>query len=369
MKILFFNWRDITNPSAGGAELYLHEIGKRLAKNHEVFLYCGKYKGCKERDELEGTKIIRRGGTFSIYMYAIFDYLFELRRGNFDVIVDSINGVPFLTPLFVRKPKLAVIHHLVGRRIFFRELLFPFAFIAWTAEKIIPFVYRRIPVVTVSESSKKELVEFGIASEQVQVIYNAIDHKTLEPGVKYEKPLIAYVGRLKKYKRLNHLLEAFRFTKRRIPEVRLIIAGRGDYTDLETSVKRLELEAWVSLRGEVSEVEKLDILQKAWIFVTPSMKEGWGVAVLEANACGTPAIAYDVPGLRDSIRDGKTGLLVPDGNIVALNDAIVKVLSNSEFRGKLSQNALKWASSFSWDTSVGQFTQLLESQKRQVKIE
>ena len=240
---------------------------------------------------------------------------------------------------------------------------------AWIAEKIIPFVYRKTPVVTVSESSKKELVKFGMASERVQVIYNAIDHKTLEPGVKYEKPLIAYVGRLKKYKRLNHLLEAFRLVKRRIPEVRLIIAGRGDYTDLETSVKRLELEAWVSLRGEVSEVEKLDILQKSWIFVTPSMKEGWGVAVLEANACGTPAIAYDVPGLRDSIRDGKTGLLVPDGNIVALNDAIVKVLSNSEFRGKLSQNALKWASSFSWDTSVGQFTQLLESQKRQVKIE
>lgn len=363
MKILCFNWRDITSPSAGGAEVYLHEIVSRLPDGHQLFLYCGQYKGGKEREELGRIKVIRRGGTYSVYLYAIFDYLFGLRQENFDVIVDSINGVPFFTPLFVRKPKLAIIHHITGRKILFRELPFPLAIIAWIAERMIPLIYRRLPVVTVSESSQKELVKLGIASQQIKIIYNAIDHKMLTPGAKSEKPLLAYVGRIKNYKRLNHLIEAFLLVQGRVPEARLIIAGRGDYADLEALVKRLKLEAWVSLVGEVSEADKLDLLQKAWAMVTPSMKEGWGVTVIEANACGTPTIAYDTPGLRDSIRDDETGLLVPDGNIAGLAEAIVKVLSSQELRETLGKNALRWAANFSWDNSAQKFEQLLESQR------
>lgn len=368
MKILFFNWRDNTNPSAGGAELYLHEIGKRLAINHQVFLYCRKYKDCKEKEVLEGIQITRRGGTFSIYLYAIFDYLFELRGMNFDVIVDSINGMPFLTPLFVRKPKVTIIHHLVGWRIFLQELVFPLAIIVWLIEKTIPIVYRKVPVITVSESSRNELVEFGFAGERVHIIRNATNYKKSEPSVKCHEPLIAYIGRLKKYKRLNHLLEAFRLVRSKVPGVRLLIAGRGDYTELKGLVKGFELEEGVDLIGEVSESAKLDILQKAWALVNPSMKEGWGVTILEANACGTPVIAYDVPGLRDSIRDRETGLLVPDGDIGKLADAAIEVLSDKEFREKLSQNALNWASSFSWEKSAGEFLQFIETRYRKVKI-
>jgi len=364
MKILLFNWRDITHPSAGGAELYLHEIGKRLAANHEVLLYCGKYKGCAEKDELAGIRVIRRGGAFSVYLHAIFDYLRKLRKENFDAIVDNINGVPFFTPLFVRKKKLAVIHHIVGRRIFFKELLPPLAFIALISEKVIPILYRNVNVVTVSESSRKELVRFGIASDKINVIYNSIDQKGFAPGIKSEEPLIAYVGRVKKYKRLDHLLEAFRVVKRSIPEARLIIAGRGDCADLERSVKNLQMKDWVSLMGEVSQEDKRGILQKAWVFVTPSMKEGWGISVIEANACGTPAVAYDVAGLRDSVRNDETGLLVPEADVVKLADTIIKVLSDSELRQRLSQNALKWADSFNWDTTAREFLSILEGRSK-----
>lgn len=367
MRILLFNWRDITSPSAGGAEVYLHEVAKRLAAEHEVVLFCGKYKGCDKEDDVDGVRIIRRGGSFSVYLHAIVSYLISLRKGNYEVIVDSINGVPFFTPLFVRKPKIAIIHHLVKKEIFFRELPFPLAVIAWLSEKMIPLLYGKVPVVTVSESSKNDLLDSGIRSEQVHIIHPGVDREALVSGIKYGEPLVAYVGRLKKYKRLEHLLEAFTLVKEAIPEVRLIIAGRGDCSDLQKKIEGGGLEAWVSVRGEISEVEKLDILQKAWVFVSPSMKEGWGCAVVEANACGTPAIAYDVPGLRYSIRHGETGLLVADGNVVELANAIGKVLSNSAFRDKLSEAALKWAWRFSWDSSATMFMEVLQTQQRKAK--
>lgn len=359
MKILCLNWRDIKHPMAGGAETYLFEIAKRLTSEHKVVLFCGKYKGCKTRDEIDGVKIIRQGGNFSVYLYAILSYLINLRGEGYDIIVDSINGVPFFTPLYVRKPKVAIVHHLVKKEILFRELPLPFAFIAWLAENMIPFLYRKVPIITVSRSSRQELIEFGISEERVHIIYNGIEHTALGCADKSPKPLIAYVGRIKKYKQVDHLLQAFEMVKREVPEAEAIIAGRGDYNELRRLVKA-EINSNITLAGEVSEAEKLKIMKKAWIFVTPSTKEGWGVSVIEANACGTPAIAYDVPGLRDSIRDGETGLLVPRGNVEQLARVMVKLLTDSELRAKLSQNALNWASNFSWDRSTEEFAKILE---------
>ncbi|MFC1999228.1 glycosyltransferase family 4 protein [Chloroflexota bacterium] len=359
MKILCFNWRDITHAMAGGAEVYLHEIAKRLTNEHEVVLFCGKYKGCKGRDEIDGIRIIRRGGSFSVYLHAIFSYLINLRKENYDVVVDSINGVPFFTPLFVRKPKVAIMHHLVKKEIFFRELPLPLAPVGWLAEKTIPFLYGKLPMVTVSDSSRQELIEFGIPEERIRIIYNAIDHTALGYGAKSPKPLIAYVGRIKQYKQVDHLLQAFEIVKKEIAEAELVIAGRGDYGELRKLVKA-QTDSCITLAGEVSEEEKVEILKKAWVFVTPSMKEGWGISVIEANACGTPAIAYDVPGLRDSIRDGETGLLVPQGDIEQLAKAIIELLTDSELRTRVGQNALGWSSCFSWDRSAEEFEQVLK---------
>jgi glycosyltransferase involved in cell wall biosynthesis len=360
MKIIFFNWRDITNPLAGGAEVYLHEIARRLSNNHEVALFCAKYKGCKGEDQIDGIRIIRRGGQFSVYLHGIFQYLLRLRKENYDVIVDSINGVPFFTPLFVRKPKIAIIHHLNKKDILFLELPFPLAAVAWTAEKLISFLYRRLAVVTVSSSSRQDLIEFGMSEDKIHIVYNSIAHSALGPGTKSEKPLVVYVGRIKQYKRLDHLVAAFQVVRRQISDAQLVIAGRGNYDKLREVIKASELQPYITLEGEVSEEEKAEILKRAWVFVTPSMKEGWGISVIEANACGTPAIAYDVLGLRDSVKDGETGLLVPDGKIEQLAEAIVELLSDSERRAGLSQNALGWASSFSWDRSAEEFTKILE---------
>jgi len=361
MKILIFNWRDITHPWAGGAEVYLHEIGRRLAPEHEVTLYCGSYEGCKRDDEIDGIKIVRRGGRFTLYLHAISDYLLNLRKEGFDIVVDSINGVPFFTPMFVRKPKLAIIYHLVKKDIFFRELPFPLAFIAWLAERAVPRLYGKVTIVTDSPSSRQELIESRMPEERLHIVYAATDHETPGPRVKSANPLISYVGRVKQYKQLDRLLQAFKIIRREVPGADLVIAGRGDFSELRKLANDLELDSCVSFAGEVSEEEKAEIVGKAWVFVTPSMKEGWGITVLEANAWGTPAIAYDVPGLRDSIRDRETGLLIrPPGDVEKLADGIVQVLTDLELRQKLSRNALKWALNFNWDKSAAEFNAILQ---------
>lgn len=362
MKILVFNWRDITHPCSGGAEVYLHEIGRRLSREHEVTLYCGGYEGCKRDDEIDGIKIVRRGGRFTLYLHAIFDYLFKLRKEGYDVVVDSINGVPFFTPLFVRKPKLAIIYHLIETNTFFRELPFPMSFIAWQAQRAVPFLYSKVTIVTDSPSSRQELIESGMSEERINVVYAATDCKTPDPAVKSAKPLISYVGRVKQYKQLDHLLQAFKVVRREIPGVELVIAGRGDFSELRKLVDGSELDSCITLAGEVSEEQKAEILRKTWVFVTPSKKEGWGITVLEANSCGALAIAYDVPGLRDSIKDRETGLLIrPPGDIEKLADGMIEVLTDSELRQELSCNALKWASSFDWGKSTEEFMAVVKA--------
>jgi glycosyltransferase involved in cell wall biosynthesis len=283
-----------------------------------------------------------------------------LRREKFDIVVDGINGVPFFTPIFVRKPKVAIMHHIVGKKIFFKELPLPLAIVGWIAERLIPFIYRRIPLIAVSPSTKDELIASGIAANRIGIVYNAIEQHDQGAIKKSEKPLVVYLGRIKTYKQLDHLLYAFAEVILSIPKVELNIAGRGECTDLERLAESLGVKQSVKFIGEVSEEQKIEILKRAWVFVTPSMKEGWGVSVIEANYFMTPAIAYDVPGLRDSINDGVTGLLVPPGNIEGLAKAIVRVLNDSKLRGRLSQNARGWAAGFSWDSSAKEFERVLE---------
>lgn len=357
LRILIFNWRDVTHPQAGGAERYVHEIGKRLAKKHEVTLFCGRYPGAPKREEIEGIEVVRGGGKYTTYVHAATTYLVKF-RGDYDIVVDSINGVPFFTPVYTRKPVVAVVHHVVGWRIFRRELPFPLAVLGYLAERSVPRLYRNRAFVTVSKSSKEELLKFGIDERIVTVIPNGVDLKPTT-GKKSNRPSIVYLGRIKRYKRVDHVLRAFGIVKRNVPDAELIVAGRGDYRDLLKLANDLGIE--VRFLGEVDEATKRDVLSKAWVYVIASTKEGWGISVIEANACGTPAIAYDVPGLRDSVRHGFNGLLVEDGNVKALADAIVKVLEDEGLRGRLSRNAIRWAKRFSWDRSAEKFERLIKS--------
>jgi glycosyltransferase involved in cell wall biosynthesis len=357
MKILIFNWRCWKNPFAGGAEKYLYEISKRLVKKkYKITWFVSSFEGSKEREVEDGIKIIRKGGRFSVYFYAFWYYLRELRRRNFDLVIDSINGVPFFTPLYVWKPKkIAIIYHLVGWKIFSSELSLYKAVIAQITEKLIPLFYFSTPLITISHSSKEELEKNFIRN--VGIVPTGLDLWILRSSSikKSNKPTIIYLGRWKKYKRIGLLVKAFEIVRDRIKNSDLWLVGDGDW-------KISEKIEGIKIFGKVDDKEKKELLTRAWVFVTPSIKEGWGITVIEANACGTPAIAYDVSGLRDSIVDGKTGILVKeDGNIERLTEAITKILKDEKLRRRLSKNALEWSKKFSWDKSTEEFEKVVKN--------
>lgn len=371
MKILFFNWRDITHPYAGGAERYIHEIGKRLSEKHEVTLWCGKYKGCKDVEEMDGIRVVRSGSSNirigvhdpTIYALAGWNYFSKLRKEGFDIVIENIIGLPFFTPLFAKVPKVAILHHLV-RRIVFKEVPSPVAAVPYLGEGTIPWIYRNVQFITISESSKKEMIELGIAPSKIAIVYVGVDRTLFsEKHRKSDFPHVIYLGRMKKYKRLDLLIRAMETVTKEIPDAKLTIAGSGDaQRGLMALVDRLGLKDSVIFRGYVDEKEKARLLGSAWLFVSPSSMEGWGISVMEANASGTPCIAFDVPGLRDSIKNGETGVLVKqDGNVEILAGSIIRVLRDDELRKKLSKNAMKWAKNFDWDKSAKQFAKIIEN--------
>jgi len=267
MNILIFNWRCWFHPQAGGAERYLYELSKRLVRaGHRVTWFVSKFENAKTREIREGIEIIRMGGRYSVYVYAPLYYLFRLRKRKFDIVIDDINGVPFFTPLFVRRPKIAIIHHIVGWSIFSKELPWFIGIIGWISERLIPFIYSDTRFITVSNSSKKEMKEFGI--KNIDIVPNGIDLNVYKPkGRKSRTPTIIFVGRLKKYKRLNLLLKAFKLVSEKNSKARLWIVGEGDVKkDLLKTVKKLNIKK-VKFFGRVSEKRKIDLLNKAWVFV------------------------------------------------------------------------------------------------------
>lgn len=363
LRILIINWRDIRNPEAGGAEVHLHEISKRIvARGHKVTVLASRFDGASRRDQVEGVDIVRCGGKFSFNFHVPSASARLLREDGFDLVVDDINKIPFYTPLYVRKPILALSHHLFAETIFL-ETVFPLATYVYLSEALIPLVYRRTPFVAVSESTKHDLVRRGIPAANIQVVYNAVDHTRYNPGdgVKSKQPLVAYLGRIKRYKRVNQVLLACKLVFEELPTARLVVVGSGDHLpQLVRLASDLGIADRVDFAGFVSEDDKIAILRSAHVVVNPSSKEGWGVTVTEANACGTPVVASNVPGLRDAVVDGRTGFLVKYGDVAGFASRIKEILASEPLRVALGKEAVVWAREFSWDRSAASILKVLE---------
>ena len=366
MRILVTNWLDRENPQAGGAEIHLHEIFGRIAsRGHEVTLLTSRFPGAVARTELDGIEVHRAGGRYSLSLAAPRYYRRVLRDRPFDVVVEDLNKVPLFTPYWVTAPVVLLVHHLFGR-IAFQEANVPLALATWLMERPIPRVFRRRPVLAVSRSTAEDLVGRGFSKEGIGVIPNGIDLGFFSPepgGRRFAEPTLLYLGRLKRYKRVDLLIKAMGILAERGRECRLRIAGRGDRrTELESLVGRLGLEDRIDFLGFVSDAKKRELLRRSWIHLLTSPKEGWGIANLEAAACGTPTIASDSPGLRDSVRDGVTGLLVPHGDPLILADRIAKLLDDDDLREEMGRNALEFARGFSWDRSALEMESYLAAQ-------
>ncbi|MEX2089046.1 MAG: glycosyltransferase family 4 protein [Bacteroidota bacterium] len=363
MKILVLNWQDITNPQGGGAEVHLHEIFKRIvSRGHAVTLFCSSFPGAADEEWIDGLRVIRRGGRNVFNFLVPFLYRTRFSREGFDVVVDDLNKIPFYTPWFVSEPLVGIVHHLFGRSIFL-EAPFPAAAYVAMAERLALRVYRNTPMAVVSESTRQELTGLGFKEASISIVHNCVDHSVYQPlaEIPTGPPIIGHLGRLKKYKGVDHLLRAFQVVRMEIPEARLKIVGEGDYRPaLETLSAELGMKDAVEFTGYAGKAETVRMLQRMHVAVNCSAKEGWGLTVIEANACGVPVIASDVPGLRDSVLDEKTGLLYEYGNIEQLAQKILLVLRDQHLRTRLRDEALVWARSFEWEDSAQKMIAVLE---------
>lgn len=353
LRILIVNWRDIRNPAAGGAELHLQEVARRLVRDgFPCVQYAHAFAGAPAAEVVDGVEVHRTGNPFLFNFTALFGIRRWVRRHRIDVVIDDSNKIPFLLPWASPAPVVARFHHLFGRAIF-RETNPLAALYVWLFEALIPWAYRNVPVITVSPSTEEELKAKGLGRRAPMTLaVNGVDLTRYRPhaDVPRDKHLIVHIGRLMRYKNVQTLLRAFALLRQDVPRARLVIGGDGNHRPaLEALARELNIADAVDFRGFVSEDEKLRLYNEAAVFVNPSLKEGWGLTSIEANACGTPVVAADSPGLRDSVVDHRTGLLVPALDPAALARAIRSVLEDDALAARLRAGALAWAAEHDWE--------------------
>lgn len=358
MKILAANWRCIKNPEMGGAEIHFHEIFKLVVKmGHEVTLVVHAFPGGKTEEVIDGIKIYRIGNKFLFKRAFKKFYKKELSNKNYDLIVDDISKIPMDTPRYIDKPIVGILHHIHGNTLY-KEIPAFMAYYISQCEKKIPKYYYNTPIFTVSPSTKNELIALGQPTEKTDYLYNAIDQELFEKTKvkKSETPLLVYVGRIKKYKQVELVIDVLPKLKEKYPDIKLHIGGIGDHLEeLKNYITNKNLHDDVKILGFLSENEKAELLGRAWVFVTMAMKEGWGITVIEANAMFTPVVGSNVPGLRDSIQHKKTGYLVKIGDDAELTNRISTIIENKAKREELSNNAKEWSLKFSWQASAEHF--------------
>ena len=366
MDILLVNWQDRENPHAGGAELHLFEIFSRLAdRGHRIRLVCSGWTGAVPHVRLGGIEVTRVGGRLSFALLARGAVRAALRARRPDVVVEDINKLPLFLPPLTQLPFCAVVPHLFGTTAF-AEAALPMAATVWAAEKLIPRVYRHAWFHVISDSTRNDLVARGVAADRVTVIYPGVDTVWYAPDAAAPRaavPTFLYVGRLKRYKGVDTALRAFAVARRALPQLAFEIAGQGDdRARLERLAAALGLGggAAVRFRGFVPEAEKRELLRRSWAVVFPSPKEGWGISNVEAAACGTPALASDSPGLRESVQHGVTGFLVPHGDVTALSERMLALARDPALVERLGRGARAFAETLSWDAAAGATAQHLE---------
>jgi glycosyltransferase involved in cell wall biosynthesis len=363
MNILVVNWQDRKNPLSGGAEVHFHEIFSRIAREgHRVTLACSRYPGGAQRENDGGIEVLRSGIRPLFNLVFPFMYLRRLRGRGFDVVVEDLNKVPFFSPLYVRRPLAGIAHHLFGKSALSEAGLLPGAYVYLMERCALGLYRKRIPFMVVSSSTEAEFISRGFPPGRLAVIHNCVDHRvyTAGDGVKNPLPLAVYFGRLKKYKSVDHFLQAIPAVLRCHPALKAVVAGGGDDLERLREVSSgLGLGEVVEFTGYITEEQKVSLLRRAWFTVTSSVKEGWGLTVLESNACGTPSVAADVPGLRDAVRDGESGLLYPHGDIQALGERMIRILGDEGLRRRLSAGAVRWAAQFNWEDSAAKTLEFL----------
>ncbi|MEO0230935.1 MAG: glycosyltransferase family 4 protein [candidate division WOR-3 bacterium] len=360
MKILLFNWQDIKHPLAGGAEIYLYEIFKRLL-NHEIIWLGCSHESLKDEDFYDNIKVFRYGKwEFANYSLPILYFKKIKKNYEFDIVIESISKAPFYTPFFIKSKKITVfIPHLFGRTIY-EEANPLIATYVYLLEKPVSRVYRNNKFIVISNSTKEELIRRGIDEKNIRVVFPGIGERYKPSFEKSEKPLILYLGRMKKYKRIDYVLMVFKRVSERIKDADFYLIGEGDYRkNIEKMAKEMNIYDRIKFTGFVPEEEKIKFLQKAWVIINTSPKEGWGMVNTEAQRCGTPCITFDSPGLKETVKDNFSGFLIKYGNWEEMAEKVIYLIENNSLREKMYRNAFEWSKNFDWDKSANEFENFL----------
>ena len=363
MRILAVNWRDIHNPEAGGAEVHLHEILSRLVRSgHEATLLSAGWPGCAREEIIDGIRVLRRGHWYDANLLLPIFARRHLTHQTYDVVLEDINKLPFFMPLVTKIPVAVVIPHLFGTTVF-REANAVVASYVVFMEAFIPVVFRKNHFLVISPSTKEDLVRRGIGPERIKVILCGLDHDRYRNlGLeRFEEPTIVHLGRLRRYKSVEVALRAMLRIREKLPAAKLVIIGDGPHKPaLEREAKRLGLERSVQFFGFMKHEELVRFLNRAHLLINPSPKEGWGLTVVEANACGVPVVASDRPGLRDSVRDGGTGFLVPYGEAAAFAEKSLAILGDRDLWLRMSAGALERVRELTWERCARETIEALE---------
>jgi glycosyltransferase involved in cell wall biosynthesis len=365
--LYILNERDLVNPRAGGVEVHLFEIfGRLAARGYPVTLICCGYPGAVRRETVRGIDVHHVGNRYSFYVRgpALYRRMARALQGP-GLLIEDLSKLPFYGPLYSPLPILAIVHHLFGSTVF-QQVGAVVGALAYLSELGIPRAYHDVPMIAVSPSTRDDLIVRGIPAANITVVTNGLDHTRYRLDDSRPGPVILSLGRVEPYKRVDVIVEAMPRILRAVPAARLVVVGRGSAVPtLHRRVRDLGIEHAVEFRGFVDEAEKVALYRSARVFVNPSAKEGWGLTVMEANACGVPVVASDAPGLRDSVLHDKSGLLVLHADGDAYVAAILRVLQDDACWARLRAGALAWAAEFSWDAITDQteavITRVLES--------
>jgi glycosyltransferase involved in cell wall biosynthesis len=358
LRILFLNRRDIKNPNGGGAEVYTHEIARGLVEKHkyEIVVFASRFNGSTSEELVDGVKHVRKGNEVTVHLWG---FLYALKqRKNFDLLIDEFNGSGFFTFFF---SNTILLIHQMYKEFWFREFGFIGA-IPNIVESLLLRLYKKKLTITVSNSTKADLQNLGF--KNVNIVMNAISPHSVNSSLKKAKvPTLVFLGRMKSTKRPEDAIEIYKKTRTEIPSLKLWMIGRGP--DENRLKKRATGLKDVTFWGLIDNEKKMQLLKVAHVLLVPGVREGFGINVLEAASVGTPAVGYNVHGLRDSIVDGENGFLVSNSSDAA--ERVIQLLNEKDLYNRISQNCLNYVKDFTWDKRVEEFWQYMQRSKKNGK--
>jgi len=357
-RIHMLAWRDLDDVEAGGSEVHAAEVARHWAEaGIEVVMRTSYAQGHPPRAVRDGYQVVRKAGRYLVFPRAAASEASH-RYGRRDALVEIWNGMPFFSPLWATGPRVVFLHHIHAEM--WKMVLPPnLARVGDTLErKVAPRIYRSSRMITLSPSSKAEMLEVGFRDDLVTIVPPGIDSRFRPGGVLTTKPLVVGVGRLVPVKRFDRLIRAVVVARASAPDLELQIVGTGpDRIALEALVDELDAQSYVSFVGRVSDDALVDTYRSAWMVASSSVREGWGMTLTEAAACGTPAVATRIAGHVDAIAEGTSGLLADDDADLARH--IARVATDGARRRSLSEGALRHASTFTWANTATKILEVL----------